>query len=88
MCHSPTEFSWQFVYFEEFYPVVVAVFNKDETVLVTSSDGMVTESVPLLTFIFIYCTLYMDKPNFWIYIFFTRRWYTRPSSWKIQFEYT
>ena len=36
MCHQPTECGWQFVHFEDFYPVVV-FHNKDETVVVTRS---------------------------------------------------
>jgi len=47
------------------------VFNKDETVVVTSRDKMTLESNRFLTFIFIYSTVYMNKPNFWIYFLTT-----------------
>ena len=50
---------WQFAYFKESCPVVVC--NKDEKQMVTSSDEMAIECIHTLTFIFIYCIVYMNK---------------------------
>jgi len=64
MCHLQTKCGWQIIYFEEFYTVVVC--NKDEKVVVTSSDEMAIECVPLYTDFYLHLlyTVYMNKGQF------------------------